>query len=153
MKTPLLALLLLPLLVTGCDRSSSEVLRLREDTQRQLDAKDKAIEDLTHKLADLGQEARKPGIDADALADQVARRVSQDTGPQLAELKKRLDDLQQALSQGRVASGSDAPPPTSPGGFGAANVRPPENRAPASAPAHDGPPADPGKKRMKFDNF
>ncbi len=121
----------------GCDQRQAQML---EVFQKQVQTKDKMIEDLTQKIAELEQknadlqaQAAK-GADAEKVADAVNRRLD----ARLAEIKSRLD---QAVAAAPAVSTHLASPAH-------AGEEPPPPPKPATS---DRPPSDPNRKKMKFD--
>lgn len=119
----------------GCDQRQSQMLDV---FQKQLQTKDKMIEDLTQKVNDLEQRNAElqaqagKGADAEKVAEAVNRRLD----ARLAEIKSRLD---QAVTAAPVASAHPAPAAQE-------EVQPPPPK-----PSTPKPPSDPNRKKMKFD--
>jgi hypothetical protein len=120
------------LMFTGCDQQQGQILALRDEFQRQLQAKDKTIEDLRKEAADLHgqnikisdelvkaktelvaatQQASSPEKIAGAVADVLAQRSS----APLNDIASKLDLMQQSLKgMGGPISPNPGNPPTGP---------------------------------------
>lgn len=157
MKIPSIILALVPLLFGACNQDQAKLLQMRDEFQRQLDAKDKQIEELMRKLAD--SKGGGGSVDTDALASKlsqdISKAVAQETSQQLGEITKRLDAIDKQLGQGRLANNAapaPAPPPAAPQAGstgGPANTRPSAPGAQSEAPAK----GKGGRPVIRFDNF
>lgn len=125
MKT--IRLLLMPLLVVGatsCDQQQTKILALQEEYQRQLHGKEKTIEELNQKLQTLQNDKDKlndklmqavnefqsGGRLADQVSESVDKKISAQWSGKFAELKSKLDQLDQAV-QATKALAQRAPEP------------------------------------------
>lgn len=125
---------------TGCDQNQNQILSMREEFQQQMQAKDKAIEEISRKVADVEQQRDKlqeqllksshDSVAPEKIAELVAARLETTT---LADMKARIEKIETALS-------------------GAAGGRGPAIGGPAApqAPAEQGPASDPSRKRYKM---
>lgn len=152
--TSLASILVLAGMFTGCEKQG-QVLALREEFSRQLQAKDKTIEELNQKITDLRNQndqlqlqAAKGSSDPDklssAVADAVAKRVSDQDAQSFAELKRDLEQVLQAVR----SSGSVASVPRTEPGPSVPTTRPTAPTAPTRDPSA---PSDPNRKKMRFD--
>ena len=112
MKT--IRLLLIPLLVvsaTSCDQQQTKIFALQEEYQRQLHGKEKAIEELNQKIQTLQndkdklndglmqavKEFQSGGHLADQVSESVGKKMTAQWSGTFAELKAKLDQLDQAV--------------------------------------------------------
>ncbi len=117
------------------------MLALRDEFQKQSQAKDKQIEDLTRENSELISKIDQDKLAA-VVADAVGKRVEEKNAAALADLRSRLDAITQALRSGAAAPSSPGPGP----GPGAPNTpfAPQPGPGPGAptprAPRNDNPP-------------
>ncbi len=106
---------------SGCD------LQQKQAVAQQMQAKDQTIAELQKKLADAqsAPAASSAPIDADKLADVIAKRLDEKSAAQGQEIKAKLDELLQAAKGG----GSQAATTPGSGSAGAAQPAAPTARA------------------------
>jgi chromosome segregation ATPase len=160
MKTCLFVfLLLLCMVITGCDQQQSRVLAMQDDFQRQIQAKEKTIDELRQSVADLRAQnsqmdgqlaATKQAASPDQLAAALATAMQPQTSAPLRDIASKLEVMQQTL---KTLSGSIAANP----GSSAASTKTNAPNSGTAAPVDQAPPVvrprttDPGAKKYKFD--
>jgi cell division protein FtsB len=150
---------LLCLVITGCDQQQSRILAMQDDFQRQIQAKEKTIDELRQSVADLRAQnsqmdgqlaATKQAASPDQLAAALATAMQPQTSAPLRDIASKLEVMQQTLKtlSGSIAQNSAAP---------ATSTKPSASAPTAPAPVEQTPPAvrqsnsDPSVKKFKFD--
>jgi len=144
--------------LTGCEKQG-QVLALREEFSRQLQAKDKTIDELNQKITELRnqndqlqlQSAKGSGDPeklAQAVADTVSRRITDQNAQSFGDLRRDLDQVLQAVKSGGGGSGNIATAPRVDSVPNVPSTRPPANTPPARDPST---PSDPNRKKLRFD--
>lgn len=168
MKTSPLLLALTAVLLVGCDHQQNQLLSLREDLQKQMQAKDKAMEELHARVTELQaqnsqlqdkllaatKESGAPEKLADALGDKVTKKAEEQIASALADINGKLASLEQAVkaSQATVAQ-APAPQQVAPSQRSA--PAPTQQAQPQSSQGQirtrDAAPSDPNRKKYKFE--
>ena len=140
MKFSFILLLLLTIIFSGCEQSQSQILALRSEFDREIQAKDKAILELkteNSRLQELAMKASQSAVSPKELGETVAEIVAKRVEQQNAGMKSRLEELTEMLKKGVQATSAPSPNPPSPT---------PPSPAPPSPPR----PKDPNVKHYNF---
>ena len=146
MRVTFFLLALLAAGMSGCEQQQTKILSLREEFQRQLQTKEKTIEDLNRRVLELGElnsqlqqqllKSSQESASPERLAESVARKVDE----QNAKLKTQMDEILQAVRSGSAgqAPRDQNPSSSAPPAFGQPPVREPS-------------PSDPNRRKYKFE--
>ncbi len=140
--------------MTGCEKQG-QVLALREEFSRQLQVKDKTIDELNRKMNELRNQndqlqaqivknSDEPDKLTAAVSEAVAKKVSDQNAQSLTDLKHQIDQVLQAVhTNGQVAAAQKSDAPAS-----QPAARP---TAPAASNRDSSTSSDPNRRKMRFD--
>lgn len=165
-SSPYILQLLALLLLTGCDQKQNQLLTLREEFQKQIDSKDKTMEDLHQKLAEIQAQntqlqekllaATKESVAPEKIADSVTKKAEERVDSALAQINAKLSSLEQAIKASQLASAPAPAPASAPAQVPATRTSPaaspqgqPQN--PGQIRVRDATQSDPNRKKYKFE--
>jgi multidrug resistance efflux pump len=160
MKTRYILITACLALLASCDQQQNQLLTMREELMKQMQAKDKSISDLQQQIGQLQTQntrlqddllrAKDESNAPEKIADVVTKKAEEQVAAALGEIKTKLDAIESSMKNIQIAAAAAPPAPTP----APQQMQAPSHPAPQpvdNSIMREKSTTDPNRKKFKFD--